>query len=68
MEIAQEGGGLAAEALSQSIKRQQLGIVLPFELLQTMEVYIQARLDHLTAVSTYNKAQYQMFVAMGNDL
>ena len=68
MEIAQEGGGLAAEALSQSIQRQRLGIVLPFELLQTMEVYIQARLDHLDAVSSYNKAQYWLFVAMGNDL
>ncbi len=68
MEIAGEGGDLAAKALSQSIQRQRLGLVLPFELLQTLEIYIQARLDHLAAVSIYNKAQYRLFVAMGNDL
>lgn len=67
-EIALEGSQLGEKALKQSIERQQLGTVRPFELLQAMEIYIKSRLDHLKAVSTYNKAQYRLFIAMGNDL
>lgn len=68
MEIAREGSDLASKALQQSIQRQQLGTVRPFEILQVQEVYIRSKLDYLKAISTYNKAQYQLFVAVGNDL
>jgi outer membrane protein TolC len=68
MEVALEGSRLGEQALKQSIERQQLGTVRPFEILQAMEIYIKSRLDHLKAVSTYNKAQYKLLVAMGNDL
>lgn len=67
-EVALEGSQLGEQALRQSIERQQLGTVRPFEILQAMEIYIKSRLDHLKAVSTYNKAQYKLLVAMGNDL
>ena len=67
-EVALEGSQLGEQALKQSIERQQLGTVRPFEILQAMEIYIKSRLDHLKAASTYNKAQYKLFVAMGNDL
>ncbi len=67
-EVALEGSRLGEQALEQSIARQQLGTVRPFEILQAMEIYIKSRLDHLKAASTYNKAQYKLFVAMGNDL
>ena len=67
-EVALEGSQLGEQALKQSIERQQLGTVRPFEILQAMEIYIKLRLDHLKAVSTYNKAQYKLLVAMGNDL
>lgn len=67
-EVALEGSQLGEQALKQSIERQQLGTVRPFEILQAMEIYIKSRLDHLKAVSTYNKAQYKLLVAMGNDL
>lgn len=68
MEIAQEGSKLAEEALTQSIQRQQLGTVRPFEILQAQEIYIQSRLDYLKAVASYNKAQYACYVAVGNSL
>ncbi len=68
IEIAKQGVKLATKAISQSMERQQLGIVLPFELLQMQEAYIKSRLDYLNAVATYNKAQYRLFVAVGNDL
>ena len=68
IEVALEGSRLGEQALKQSIARQQLGTIRPFEILQAMEIYIKSRLDHLKAVSTYNKAQYKLLVAMGNDL
>ncbi|MCH2022908.1 MAG: TolC family protein [Saprospiraceae bacterium] len=68
MKIALEGKNLAEKALKQCLQRQELGTVLPFEILQVQEVYIKARLDYLNSVSKYNKAQYQLYVALGNDL
>ncbi len=68
IKVALEGSQLGEQALKQSIERQQLGTVRPFEILQAMEIYIKSRLDHLKAISTYNKAQYKLLVAMGNDL
>ncbi len=55
-------------ALQQSIERERLGTVLPFEVFQSEEFYVQAELDYLTSVSDYNKAQYAMYVAIGNNL
>ena len=68
LEIALEGSRLAEKALDQCVQRQQLGTVRPFEILQAQEIYINARLDYLASVSMYNKAQYQLFVALGNNL
>lgn len=67
-EIALEGSQLAEQALKQSIKRQQLGTVRPFEILQAQEIYIKSRLNYLKAVASYNKAQYKYYVATGNNL
>ncbi len=68
MKIAKEGRTLAETALIQSMQRQQLGTVLPFEILQVQEVYIKARLHYLKAVTGYNKAMYALYVALGNEL
>ena len=68
MSIALESSEWAAEALKQSIQRQALGTVRPFEILQAQEIFIKARLDYIRAVTDYNKAQYQLFVAKGNRL
>jgi len=68
IDLAKEGSGFAQEALSQSLQRQKLGTVRPFEVLQAQEIFIKARLDYLKAVSQHNKAQYRLWVAIGNDL
>ena len=68
MTIAQEGSELAQEAYRQSIERQKLGTARPYEILQAQEMYMQSQLDYLQAVSAYNKAQYRMYVALGNGL
>jgi outer membrane protein TolC len=68
MEIAFEGSQFAGEALQQSIQRQELGTVRPFEILQVQEMFIKIRLDYIKAVSDYNKAQYALLVAMGESL
>lgn len=68
MEIALEGSRLAEKALSQSIQRQQLRTVQPLEILQAQEMFIQARLDYLSAVATFNKVQYALLVAKGERL
>ena len=68
MELSREGTELAEEALKQSLARQNLRTVRPFEIVQVQEVYIKSQLDYLNAVASYNKAQYAYFVATGNDL
>ncbi|AVR45068.1 hypothetical protein C7S20_07180 [Christiangramia fulva] len=68
LNIAEEAQDLAAEALSQSIERQKLGTAAPFEVFQAQEYYLRSRLDYLNVVSNYNKAQYQLYVALGNNL
>ncbi|WMJ75154.1 TolC family protein [Cytophagaceae bacterium ABcell3] len=68
MEVAEEGSILAREALQQSILRQEVGTVRPFEILQAQEAYLQNRLDYIRSVSDYNKNQYRLYVAEGNDL
>ncbi len=55
-------------ALTQSIEREKLGTVLPLEVFQSEQFYVQAENDYLKAVSDYNKAQYQLYVALGNNL
>ncbi len=68
MEIAFEGSQFAAEALQQSIQRQELGTVRPFEILQIQEMFIKIQIDYIEAVSSYNKAQYALLVATGQIL
>lgn len=68
IEISLEGNNLAKKALEQSIKRQEMGVVRPFEILPAQEIYIKSKLDYLKAISSYNKAQYSYYVAIGNNL
>ncbi|TAK48233.1 MAG: TolC family protein [Saprospiraceae bacterium] len=68
MDVAKQGSELAGEALRQSMQRQELGTVRPFEILQAQEVFIKTRLDYVRAVAAHNKAQYGLWVAMGGDL
>lgn len=68
MNISRQSLSQANMALNQSIEREKLGTVLPFEVFQSEQFYVQAEDDYLKAVSDYNKAEYQLYVAMGNNL
>lgn len=68
IETAKEALDFTTEALEQSIERQKLGTAKPFEVFQAQQFFLQAQLDYLKAVSTYNKAQYALKVAKGGDL
>ncbi len=66
--IASEALQSSSEALYQGIERQKLGTAKAFEVFQAQQFYLQAQLDYLKAVSEYNKSQYALYVAMGNNL
>lgn len=68
IEIAKEALDLTTEALSQSIERQKIGTAKPFEVFQVQQFYLQAQIDYLRVVGEYNKAQFELKVAMGNNL
>lgn len=68
IELAFEGNQLAEKAMQQSLQRQALKTIRPFELLQTQQVFIQSRLDYLEAISAFNKAQFALRVAKGERL
>lgn len=68
LQLAEEGRNLGSEVLKQCMQRQEEGTVVPFELMQAQENYIQAQLDYLRAVAKHNKAQYKLHVIKGNDL
>lgn len=68
IQIAKEGLKLTTEALNQSIDRQKLGSVKPFEVFQAQQFFLQAQIDYLKAISEYNKAQFALKVAKGEIL
>lgn len=68
MILAEEALKLSAEALNQSIERQKLGTAKPLEVFLAQQFYLQAQIDYLKTVSDYNKAQYEIKVAKGENL
>ncbi len=68
IKLAKESSEFAQEALNQSMAREKLGVIRPFEILQAQQVYIQTRLDYIKAVANYNIASYKLYVALGNNL
>lgn len=68
IEIAKEALEQTAGALNQSIERQKLGTVKPFEVFQAQQFYLQAKIDYLKSVSEFNKAQFALKVAKGEKL
>jgi len=66
MRLAAEALGFANEALDQSMQRQKLGMALPLEVFQAQKQLVEAEIDNITAISEYNKAQYSLYVALGN--
>ena len=68
MILAEASTGYARDALDQCMKRQELGIGLPLEVFQAQEQLLKVNIDLINAVSRYNKAQYELYVALGNNL
>ncbi|MFT5668525.1 MAG: outer membrane protein TolC [Vicingaceae bacterium] len=68
IKTAKEALGFTSKALNQSMERQQIGTAKPFEVFQTQQFFLQAKLDFLKAVSEFNKAQYAFKVAKGEIL
>ena len=56
------------EAFNQCAKRQDLGTIRLFELLQTQEIFIKSKLDYIEAIANYNTAQYAFQLATGINL
>ena len=67
MQLAEASTGYARDALDQCMKRQELGIGLPLEVFQAQEQLLKANIDLINAISRYNKAQYELYVALGNN-
>ena len=68
MGLAEESVGYAEEALSQSIQRQKFGTALPLEVFQAQEQLLQSKIDQIKAITNFNKGQYLLYVAKGNNL
>jgi len=59
---------MAADALLQSLQRQQLGTAKAFEVLQAQQIYLQIRLDAIKSTTAYNQGLYMYTVASGRNL
>lgn len=68
MKIAKDALQSSTEALNQSIERQKLGTAKAFEVFQAQQFFLQAQADYLQSVTEYNKAQYSLYVVIGNNL
>lgn len=68
LQLTSEAQELAEEAFEQTLQRQRLGTATALEVFKAQEFYLQARLEYLETVAEYNKAQYELYVEMGNNL
>lgn len=68
MSIAKLALQSSAEALNQSTERQKIGTARAFEVFQAQQFFLQAQLDYIKAISEYNKAQFALKVAKGDDI
>lgn len=68
MTVAKQALQSSTDALNQSIERQKIGTAKAFEVFQAQQFFLQAQVDYLKAISEYNKAQFDLRVAMGEIL
>jgi outer membrane protein TolC len=67
MKLAEASVAYASEGLDQSMERQRLGTAIPLEVIRAQEQMMEAKLDLIDAVTQYNKAQYSLYIALGNN-
>lgn len=68
MDLAEEAVSWAESALNQSLARQEAGTIRPFELAEAQEVFVSMAVAFLDAVADYNVAQFELKVALGEEL
>ena len=68
MKLAEASVGFASEGLEQSMQRQKLGTAIPLEVIRAQEQLMESEIDLIEAVTQYNKAQYSLYIALGNTL
>lgn len=67
LQLAKGSSQFAEEALRQSTERQKLRTAKPFEVFQALEIYMKTMISYQSVVNNYNKAQYKLYVALGNN-
>jgi len=65
VDIARKAVESAIESLGLNENRIRGGNGLPIELLQSIQALDRARLNYLQAVTSFNKAQFRLYVAVG---
>lgn len=65
LEITQRNLVTAGEALRLTRDRKQFGVGLVIEDIQAEQALTQARVDHITSLAEYNKAQYKLCQSLG---
>lgn len=65
--LAEESLGFTQAALDQNLGRQRFKTATAFEIFQSQEYHIRAKLDYIQAVKKHNKAQYDLYIASGNN-
>ncbi len=68
MDMAEEVVADLTMAYDQRLSRQNLGTAKAYEVFQIQQYLIEAKIEYVQAVNGYNKAQYSLLVAQGNNL
>jgi len=66
IELTQRNLGTAAETLRLTRERKQYGVGVVLEDIQAQQDLTRARVDYITALADFNRAQYRLAKAVGN--
>jgi outer membrane protein TolC len=65
IDAAEKAVGSSAEAYAEDLKRIRAGQGLPLELVDSLRLLARSRYEYLDAIIDYNRAQFQLWVALG---
>lgn len=65
IETAETAVREAGDAFAEDLRRIRGGVGLPIELLNSLRLLRRGRYDYLDAIITYNEAQFDLYVALG---
>ena len=64
--IAQRQLATADAGFREELRRTRGGVGLPIEVVNSLDLLTRARQDAITAIIEYDRAQFRLFVALGN--